>query len=490
MATSAHRLLLAGALAAASIAVVSAEVTAGRPAADDGVVSSWTPERIAAAQPRDLVVDARGLGYLRSSDGGLTPYGHTVAARLVQEPAAAPSSPTPMAPPARGDSDGPTVTGEAPADGATTGGTVTFSATVTDESGLKSVSFVVVYPDGRTQSFTPTASGEVWSTTLSGFSDGTWGWYVVAKDGASRGGNSTTTNTWAFTVDVDGGGDGGGTGGGTGGTGDIVTNAAWTAGGDIQLAAGRILFEMPQLRGKRIVGWNAYVCSGTTVTDGNTGASVVLTAAHCVYDDVAKVFARNVLFIPNQADTSGAGTDTDCRNDPIGCFVPSHGVVDANWTTRTFPDNVEWDYAYYVIPNETNRNLEVEVNELLIEFSSGTAGEVTHALGYSYSDDPSFMYCAEAMTTVSSVNWWLPNCGLSGGSSGGPWVQPMDEGAGTGPIISVNSWGYANEPGMAGPLLDGSAECVFAVANDEGVTASDQGVNGAGLGVVASGCRD
>ena len=161
-----------------------------------------------------------------------------------------------------------------------------------------------------------------------------------------------------------------------------------------------------------------------------------------------------------------------------------------NWTTRTFPDNVEWDYAYYVVPNDTDRALENLVNELTIAFSSGSTGSVTHALGYSYSDDPDFMYCAEAMTTVSSVNWWLPSCGLSGGSSGGPWVHPMDESVGNGPIISVNSWGYTNQPGMAGPLLDGSAFCVFAAANDENVTATDQGVNGAGLGVVVPDCSD
>ena len=57
----------------------------------------------------------------------------------------------------------------------------------------------------------------------------------------------------------------------------------------------------------------------------------ILTAAHCVYDDVNKAFARNVLFIPDQAGTTGAGTDQDCSNDPVGCWEPSHGVVDVDW---------------------------------------------------------------------------------------------------------------------------------------------------------------
>ncbi len=262
-------------------------------------------------------------------------------------------------------------------------------------------------------------------------------------------------------------------------TGDVVTNAAWH-GGDVQAAAGRILFEMPTVNRRRTT-WNAYVCSGTVVADPIAGTSVILTAAHCVYDDVAKMFARNVMFIPDQAGTTGTRTDSNCDNDPIGCWVPSTGVVDKNWTTRKFPDNVEWDYGYYLVGPDSHQgagsesSLEAAVNELTIGFNTGTAGQVTHALGYSYSEDPNFMYCSEKMSTASAVNWWLPSCGLSGGSSGGPWVQPMDVAAGSGPIISVNSWGYTNQPGMAGPLLDESALCTFNAAASGAGTAVDRG---------------
>jgi hypothetical protein len=72
------------------------------------------------------------------------------------------------------------------------------------------------------------------------------------------------------------------------------------------------------------------------------------------------------------------------------------------------------------------------------------------------------------MTTEGAVNWWLPSCELSGGSSGGAWVQPMNEETGIGPVISVNSWGYTTLPGMAGPKLDGgsTAGCLFATAEN------------------------
>jgi hypothetical protein len=99
------------------------------------------------------------------------------------------------------------------------------------------------------------------------------------------------------------------------------------------------------------------------------------------------------------------------------------------------------------------------------ELRRAGAGNVTHALGYSYDVDPQFMYCSDPMENMNADNWFLPNCGLTGGSSGGPWSQPFNVSTGNGPIISVNSWGYTNQPGMAGPKLSGtSASCIYALA--------------------------
>jgi hypothetical protein len=238
------------------------------------------------------------------------------------------------------------------------------------------------------------------------------------------------------------------------------------------MAAGRLYYEMPS-NAKR-TRWAGYVCSGTVTNDATTGRSIVITAAHCVYDDANKAFARNVMFIPDQADTSGTGTDRNCANDPIGCWVADFGVVDVNWTTRTFPDNVAWDYAYYVMNDSgahqagltaASSQLDAAVTPMDVSFSPVAIGSVTHALGYSYDFDPQFMYCTDPMENMDAANYWLPNCGLSGGSSGGPWAQPFNVSTGNGPIISVNSWGYTTAPGMAGPKLAGtSAACVFNTA--------------------------
>ena len=322
------------------------------------VFDFWTAERVAKLKPRDMVIDNRGLGYLRGANGKLTPHGHSIR----PEPQMGP-----------------------------------------------------------------------------------------------------------------GNGNGGGGGGGGGGDDGVVKNASWGFGGDVQTAAGRILFEMGA--------GDFFICSGTAVTDGTSGRSVILTAAHCTYDDVAKAFATNVMFIPNQDETTGTATDFDCNNDPLGCWAPDNGVVETNWTTRTFPDNIPWDYAYYVVSdsgahsgNGSGGALDAAAGTLPIDFlppyiddGDNTAGSLdfTHGLGYSGSDDPNFMYCADHLTTEGPDNWWLPKCELSGGSSGGPWVQPMDEATGSGSIISVNSWSYTRgKPGgMAGPFLSGTtAECVFDAA--------------------------
>ena len=415
------------------------------------VAEHWTPQRLAAAEPRDLLIDERGLGYERRANGRLEPHGHRVPATS--------SAPVPRARPSGGDTVGPTVTDLSPAAGAIIGAAHTLSASVSDPSVVSSVSFVLTGPDRQTATYAATGSGSVWTAPVGNLALGKWSWTVRAVDGR---GNVRTTSKVGFSVSATPPSDS-----------PITANAAWS-GGDVQRAAGRIYFEMPDASGESV----GYVCSGTVVTDpSENDRSVILTAAHCVYDDVAKVFAKNVMFIPNQA-ASGTRTDVDCSNDRFGCWVPSHGVVDRNWTAHVFPDNIPWDYAYYVVPTDgahtqgttttTTDSLEQEVGALDVQYTAprfslaNSPLDRTTALGYSYSNDPYFMYCAEDMKTNGTANWWLPNCGLSGGSSGGPWVQPFDTETGSGLVISVNSWGYTSGPGMAGPKLSGtSAETLF-----------------------------
>jgi len=472
------------ALVALVLPLTTTVVDAKPSAKNQQIIDHWTPARIKQAIPRQLVIASNGLGYLKRPDGSLQPHGHNKlveVTKVAKQPRAKPGT-------GGGDNIGPTISNPIePDDGAIIGASQRFAANVTDASGVRSVTLVITPPSGASQSFAMSnSSGEIWEITLSGFttSDG-WSWHMEAKDTTKGKGNSNISPDYTF--DVDTAGEPPPTGG------DMVTNSHWSDGGAIQQRVGRIYFEMPSNpRHKR---WAGYVCSGTVVTDGETGRSVIITAAHCAYDDANNAFARNVLFIPNQDETTGTGTDSNCDNDPLGCWTPSFSVVDTSWTTSTFPDNIPWDYAYYVV-NDTGAHsgsaakdsLEAEVGGFTISFSTpvyddgGTTSsdaDYTHGIGYSYADDPKLMYCAENMTTEGNFNWWLPSCELSGGSSGGPWIQPLTNGEG--PIISVNSWGYGDQPGMAGPFLDfTSAECLFTNAKvaDFGDVSSADGQEG------------
>lgn len=431
------------------------------------VIEYWTAARRAAAIPRDLVVDENGQGYLRRPDGSLQLHGRRVATGGGATPMAAPG----------GDAQAPTIdeNSRSPANGTTgLGSSITFSVKVTDNVGVRSVAFRFTNGVTTSQSFSATkGTGDVWSATISGFSAGTWAWNVTARDGA----RNTASSDSNFTV-----------GGGGGGGGSGVANEPFLAQGTLQTAAGRIFFEMPTNSKK--TRWAGYVCSGTVVTDSptNNDRSLILTAAHCVYEDGYKSFARNVLFIPDQ-DASGTRTDTNCDNDDLGCWAPTGAVIDTDYASRQFPDNHAWDMGFYVVPvsgahrgtTSVAEALETATGALPMSFTVTTGGQDTFGLGYSYSDDPNFMYCRDTMGTQGTVNWWLPGCGLTGGSSGGPWKHGMtlngaaDDPTATigneGVIMSVNSWGYTNQPGMAGPKLGSEHECVYMRAQ---VTTIDQ----------------
>jgi hypothetical protein len=463
------------AVALCATALVWGGTAAGAAADPPPQSRSWDAARLANATPRDLVIDHRGLAYLRGASGTLTPHGHATPAVAppLQGPAAPRGSTTPFAKPGSGggDTTGPVVSDRSPANATSTSQTaVSFSARVTDPSGIRGVNFVITYPDGRTGSFSGSnTGGDTWGVSLSGFTPGSWGWHIVAKDGAGKSGNTTTTDKFSLSITTQTSPPDNGS--------NVIANATWTdTSAAVRTATGRVFFSMPA--NKRLTRWVDYVCSGSVAADSTSNnVSVIITAAHCIYDDANKAFARNVIFIPNQASTTAGGSDRDCTNDPIGCWAPTAGVVDSNYTTRTFPNNSAWDYGYYVVPTSgahlgsasSSDSLEVAAGTLPVSFAApkyspvDASGTYTHAIGYSYSEDPKLQYCAQDMTQFDAINWWLGSCGLSGGSSGGPWVQPLS--GGTGPVISVNSWGYTNQPGMAGPKLSGtSAGCLFALS--------------------------
>ena len=256
----------------------------------------------------------------------------------------------------------------------------------------------------------------------------------------------------------------------------VANDSDWPYAGPIQSATGRILFQFSSNQ--------VYKCSGTVVRDETTGRSIVLTAAHCAYNDLSKEFASLAIFVPDQDGTRGSKSDFNCHNDLYGCWVLSYAVVERGWTESSFPHNVGYDYAFYVVHDRSSTHrggynanitgiLDQDVTPMPIDFDAKLKNDFTVALGYSDENDPSFSYCSNKLDSINGIeeytNHWLSNCAMVGGASGGPWTIDMDD-SGVGTVVSVNSWGYSSTIGVAGPSLrteSGSfAECLFEKAKN------------------------
>jgi hypothetical protein len=160
-----------------------------------------------------------------------------------------------------------------------------------------------------------------------------------------------------------GGGGGGGKPGG-GGTSTTVLGAPWNGRGAILESSGKVFFAL---------GDDYYVCSAAVVEDGHrerngagNGTSIILTAAHCTYDEVGGAYATNWMFIP-EYDTAPAALDragTFCAATTHGCWTATslhapegyrtaEGSTSRPWST-TSPSPWSARAACRVRPNSTS----------------------------------------------------------------------------------------------------------------------------------------
>ena len=248
-------------------------------------------------------------------------------------------------------------------------------------------------------------------------------------------------------------------GGGGGGT-ATVTGAAWSGGGLIQKTEGKVLFTMAGVD---------YVCSGTVVRDSLANgsdptppSSLVLTAGHCVYDEVDG-WATNWMFMPafEEAPSSYSNGGFDCSILNYGCWTADALITSQGWRTGNFNE----DYAFAVMGpggKTGTAQLDAAVGFQEIAFSQTRPASV-YAFGYPHAapyNGQDLIYCAGntiADTFGGSTSAGL-NCNMTGGSSGGGWMSPFSGGTGT--LVSVNSFKYTGGPlrgYMFGPRFDGDA---------------------------------
>lgn len=259
-----------------------------------------------------------------------------------------------------------------------------------------------------------------------------------------------------------------GGGGGGGGGGSDVTGASWEDGGTVLKTTGKVLFAS---------GGTYYVCSASVVNDDSTNdQSVVLTAAHCAYENVGSPgFVTNWMFIPEWDNATGALSTSDssfCDLTPYGCWTAQALVVHDGFASAGGFNGtaVQYDFAFAVLGEGGHGPATTLVETLgtqTMSFNNVSKGTQVHAFGYPhaapYSGDD-LVYCAGGVNfdnRMFKLTYKL-GCDMTGGSSGGPWGTDFADGDGV--LMSVNSYKYSGGNAMYGPKFNTTTEATYNAA--------------------------
>ena len=260
--------------------------------------------------------------------------------------------------------------------------------------------------------------------------------------------------------------------GGAGGGG--VTGKSWIGSGPVLDLTGKVFFHM---------GGGDWQCSGSVVSDGGrAGYSVVLTAGHCAIDETTGEYASNWLFMPNW-DRQPATFTTACSGSYYGCWTAVGIYVHWGFAHAGAFNNqaVTHDWGFAVVgpggkPGQPQTQLDA-LGSYPIQFLGGvSSGNRLEAFGYpaagKYHGNDLTWCAGNIFVDVSSSNgssnnatWGMP-CDMTGGSSGGPWFEGLNEQNGTaGALSSLNSYGYSGVRNMYGPKFNGNTQATYGAAS-------------------------
>ncbi len=250
-----------------------------------------------------------------------------------------------------------------------------------------------------------------------------------------------------------------------GGSSGSTTGSSWNAGGEVLKTTGKVLFAF---------GSSYYVCSASTVDEEVTGRSIVLTAAHCTFNETNGTFADNWMFVPDydSAPTSLDSNGQFCATTSLGCWTASALIVHNGYASAgSFnAQAVVHDFAFSVVGaggKTGTAQLDETVGGHPIQFSSVPGGTTTNLFGYPAAGKykgKDLVYCKGPLGFDANMsnNTYKVTCNMTGGSSGGPWFAPFTNGSGT--LVSVNSYGYSGVNAMHGPKLNLQTQAMFAIA--------------------------
>lgn len=228
-----------------------------------------------------------------------------------------------------------------------------------------------------------------------------------------------------------------------------MIGASWEGGGTAVDTTGEVRFELEGV---------LYVRSASVVYDTASGRSLVLTAAHCVYERTGSgAFAQNWMFIPN-SEKQPAKLDTEgnfCAQTIYGCWTATALVVHDGFASAG------------------------GFNASAIVFTDVARRTFVYAFGHPHAaayDGSALVHCAGGAdfdNRLARLTYKLA-CDMTGGSSGGPWCHQFDGSSGTEAAISVNSYRYIGGSDIYGPKLNSSTESLYHEAHSATRTPSSR----------------
>jgi hypothetical protein len=157
-------------------------------------------------------------------------------------------------------------------------------------------------------------------------------------------------------------------------------------------------------------------CSGTAVVSNNR--SVVDTAGHCLYLNGS--WMRNVIFCPQYEN----------GNTPYGCWAARDLEVPSDWINAR-PNDYHQDFGMIIVAPNTEGLLTDVVGGVGWTYNQA-ANQTFYAYGYPAAS-PYDGQTRKSCEGATGTNWKhgggnvvsIP-CGMTGGSSGGPWFIQLN----------------------------------------------------------------